>query len=124
MADFAISTRLGANALSPMTERMRITQAGYIRFGSSTSSAKMDITSSANLLSGSWQRAMRIANDQSTPIEFEVQIYNDVAGGSNGVALGTTTSDPLRFMVGNSTQAYLNRSGRLGVGMSAERLVA
>ncbi|KAE8982825.1 hypothetical protein PF005_g22895 [Phytophthora fragariae] len=115
MADFAISTRSSSNALSPMTERMRITQAGYIRFGSATSTAKLDITSSANLISGSWQRAMRILNDQATPIEFEVQIYNDVAGGANGVALGTTTTDPLRFMVNNTTRMYLNSSARLGV---------
>ncbi|KAE8979064.1 hypothetical protein PR001_g24666 [Phytophthora rubi] len=48
-------------------------------------------------------------------------IVNAATGASsgNGMWFGTTTSDPLRLGVGNSTVMYLNSSSRLGVGLSS-----
>ncbi|GMF65797.1 unnamed protein product [Phytophthora lilii] len=80
-------------------------------------STRLLVAGSSSYLSGSFERVLRCQNDNATPMAFEVQIYNEAGGSaSNGVAIGTYTADPLKLMVGNSSYAYLNSSGRLMVG--------
>ncbi|KAE9043430.1 hypothetical protein PF010_g33263 [Phytophthora fragariae] len=99
---------------------MRITADGNVGIGSSSPPTRLSVVGDSGNLSGSWQRVCNFANDNASPITGEIQIVNAATGASsgNGMWFGTTTSDPLRLGVGNSTVMYLNSSSRLGVGLS------
>ena len=103
----------GANALC-------VTANERVGVGTSDPASKFEVVGTSTNLSGGWQRICRFENDNSSPIVAEIQIINaaTTTSSGNGLWFGTVSADPIKFGTSNSTQMYLNTSGRLGVGIS------
>lgn len=78
------------------------------------------VKGSSTYVDGGYRRVMTLRNDDVSPIIFDLQIQAGASTTStNAVAMGTYTSNDLRFMVNDSTKMTVRSSnGYVGIGLT------